>query len=180
MKRLLLLLSFLCAVPAFSAYQYDNVFQVEGGKLNVMQSANIVLNFHDIAWQTDPITNWDSITVVSSSGQNNTFDITGNSVSIGNVSQGDTLQFWLSRAGNDFYAFDHFWTNGWDSQAGVPEYFGFGGNWGPNGGSYSSFEFQVGKGSAPSGQPLPGVLASLLIGGAGGGFLAWRKKRSKN
>lgn len=167
------------AVSAFAAYQYDNIFQVSDQKLKVVQDANVVLNFHTAAWHTDSITNWDSITVVSSSGQKNTFAINGSSVDIGKVVQGDTLEFWLSKDGNDFYEFDHFWTNDWDHATGTPDYFGFGGNWGANGSNYSSFEFQVGEGSAPSGQPLPGVFAVLLIGGASGGVWTLRKKRSK-
>ncbi|MBS1368726.1 MAG: hypothetical protein HPZ91_02110 [Lentisphaeria bacterium] len=165
------------ALSSFGAYQHDNFLQLNNGRLTVAQDAGLVLNFSSGGWQ-DSITNWEALTVVSTkpdgSTVTNTVDITGNSVAVGNVSKGDSLEFWLSKNGNDFYQFDHVWGSGWDN--GMHDYLHFGANWGEWGSRYSEFQFQV-SGSAPSGQPLPGVLATLLIGGASGGMMAWRRKR---
>lgn len=175
------------ALPLMAAYQYgDYVYydQSNGNKLRVVKDGSLTLNFSPAfpAYGYN-ITDWDTLTVkatnTNGSVSTRTVGIGGSSVDIGQVMQGDSLEFYLTGKQGSTVSSD-FWGSGWDTSAGTYgsyDYLHFGSNYGVNNSKYMNQRFQVEGGPAPSGQPLPGVAISLLLGGIG--IYAARRRKAK-
>jgi hypothetical protein len=130
----------------------------------------------------------DSLIVEATDLQGNTttrtIAITGKTIDIGTVNEGDTLQFYLTGSqGTNNTVGVSVWTSG-----GAREVLHFAGNYPGEGSSttnYISVAFKIdgtpvtGGETAPTGQPLPGVLATLLVGGVGRGRLCHPEKESR-
>lgn len=183
---------FLAANSLTAAYQYDNYLTLTGNGYAVGQDSNLTLNvisWND--WRTSAITDWDSLIVEATDANGGvtttTAAITGNSINIGNVSAGDTLKFYLtgSQGTTNTGGYGN-WGSGWDTSVGTYEYVYFAGNYmdaSSSTSNYISVAFQLTGGPAtvppaPTGQPLPGALAALLVGGAGAGAFAIRRKKT--
>ncbi len=168
------------ALSSHAAYQHGDyvAFSETPGSLLVVKAGQLSLNFLDIR-HMNSIGDWSSLTVRATNPDgvvsDRTVTITGNVVDIGNFNAGDTLAFFVSDGVNTTSGFQ-LWGTGWDTQAMTYDSLVFGGNYGPNDSSFASFPFQVG-GAPASGQPLPGVVFSLLLGGACGALLLKRQKR---
>lgn len=182
---------FLTANSLLAAYQYDNYLTLTGNGYLVGQDSNLTLNvisWND--WKTSAITDWQGLIVeatdASGNVTTNTVAITGNSINIGNVNAGDTLKFYLTGTqGTTNTGGYGNWGSGWDTSVGTYEYVYFAGNYmdaSSSTSNYISVAFQItggpATGPAPTGQPLPGALAALLVGGAGAGAFAFRRKKA--
>ncbi len=176
MKKLFLLLVFVfLTFTTFAAYQYDNYLQLNRTSLNVLQNANLSLTF------ISNITDWSTfiLETIKSDGtisyQN--FEISSETINIGNVNSGDNLKFYLSNnLGETTKKNLKFWGSGWDVDYNTYEYLHFGANYSDWNSKYDIQQFQI-KGSAPTGQPLPGVLATLVLGSAG--IILIKKRKGK-
>lgn len=167
---------FLAVNSLMAAYQYGDFIELRGSSLYALSDSNINLNF------LSNISNWNTLTVQATDTlgnvTTNTVQITGQSVNIGNVQTGDNLKFFLtSNSATQGTANINWraWGSGWDVAASTYEYLHFGANYGRWGSRYVSTTFKVDGTPSPTGQPLPGALAALLVGGAG--VFAIRRKK---
>lgn len=182
---------FLTANSLLAAYQYGNYLTLTGNGFLVGQDSNLTLNvvsWND--WRTSAITDWSNLVVETTDATGNVTTnavaISGKAINIGNVSAGDKLKFYLSGAqGTTNTGGYGNWGSGWDSSANTYEYVYFAGNYmdaSSSTSNYISVAFQITGGPAtnpaPTGQPLPGALAALLVGGAGAGAFAIRRKKA--
>ncbi len=177
MKRLALLGLYLAfaLTPLFAAYQYGDYVNFNGKSLTVTKSGNLTMNFFS------PVDQWNSVTVQVTDRlgnvTNKTAQINGNQVSLGDFKEGDSLKFFLDGAqGSTTNA--QMWGSGWDQATGQYEYFYIAGNYGQWGQNYIKLPTQITGGPSnpgPVGQPLPGVLTSLALGGVG--YTVWRRHR---
>jgi hypothetical protein len=183
---------FLAANSLMAAYQYNNNYLTLNGTLKdhnenflVGTDSNLTLNI--IGLNQGSLSDWSGLIVETTNASGTTSQtvaITGNSINIGNVTAGDTLKFYLTGSqGTTNNSYDGTWGSGWDynPEAGIDmyEYLYFAGNYGQWVSGYVSVQFQI-SGTptpAPTGQPLPGALAALLVGGAGAGAFAIRRKK---
>jgi len=175
---LILLGCLFLANVSMAAYQYGDYLAVKGHSLYALSTSDLTLNF------MSNISNWDTLTVQATDAAgnvtNNTVAITGQSVNIGTVNAGDSLKFFLtSNSPVIGTAEEHWsaWGSGWDTSTASYEYLHFGANYGPWGSQYVTTTFQVEGSAAPTGQPLPGIWATLLIGGASLGAFTIRKRK---
>ncbi len=174
MKKLALTVLYCCWLGSLvAAYQYGDYVRVNEDSLSVINSGSLTLNF------ISNISVWDTmiVQVTDAAGgvRSNTMAIAGQTVDIGTYLQGDSLKFFLSgQPGTTINS--HFWASGWDSAARDYEYLHFGGNYGQWGQFYTSSIFQLEGSSAPFGQPLPGLIPTLLLSGVGISLTFIRKK----
>jgi len=179
-KFLILAIALVCFMTGntlMAAYQYQDIIGVNGNSLYAMGSYdNVTLNF------ISSIHSWDTLTIEATDTlgnvTTNTVSITGQAVNIGSISTGSDLKFYL--AGKPGTADINWkgWGSGWDVAADTYEYLHFGANYGKWGSKYVTTTFKVDGTPAPTGQPLPGALAALLVGGAGAGAFAIRRKKT--
>jgi len=173
---------FLAANSLMAAYQYGDFIGLNDSTKTLYamsNSNNVTLTF------SSNISNWDSLTVQATDAlgniSTNTVAITGQAVNIGSINAGDDLKFFLTNNSMVQGTADVNWTawgSDWDTAADTYEYLHFGANYGKWNSKYVTTTFKVEGTPAPSGQPLPGVLATLLIGGASAGAFAIRKKKT--
>ena len=164
---------------SMASYQYGDYLALRGNSLYATTNSDLKLDF------LSNISNWNTLTVQATDVLGNvtsrTVAITGQSVNIGTVKAGDNLKFFLASNSHAIGTAEENWKawgDGWDTSANTYEYLHFGANYGPWGSQYVTTTFKVDGGATPSGQPLPGVLASLLIGGASLGAFALRRRKS--
>lgn len=178
MKIFLLVVMTLFCFSLMGAYQYTNLVQINDKTLSVMKTTGLVLEFKT------PIDKWSKFLVetVKKDGSTilKTIDINGKSIDIGKVSSGDDLKFYLVNDKGDLAKSNlTFWGSGWDSKYDTYEYVHFGENYGKNDHNYVIQKFKIDE-KVPVGQPLPGVLVSLFVGGSGLWFMKKAKKINKN
>lgn len=177
MKKLLvgLILFAVGMVPAFAAYQYD----INSDGIGINENLSLVIHVTG----NDLFKNFDQFgyTVQNADGttRSETFnlaDVNGKQFEFGNFTAGEKVGFFVVKNGvvtTDFELSGHS-----DAQSLLSFYTA-------SGKVYTSFRIQVaageytGKtdGNAPSGQPLPGVLAAVLIGGGAIGAMRLRRRR---
>ena len=163
-----------------AAYQYEDIIGVNGNSLYAMGNYNdVTLTFTGLgnSWKTLTVEATDALGNVTT----NTVAITGDSVNIGSISAGSDLKFYLSDASTVQGTANvnwKGWGSGWDTAADTYEYLHFGANYGKWDNKYVTTTFKVDGTAAPTGQPLPGALAALLVGGAGAGAFAVRRKKT--
>ncbi len=184
MKKFLIiaiaLVCFMTGNTLMAAYQYQDIIGVNGNSLYAMGSYdNVTLNFisNIHSWNTLTIEATDTLGNVTS----NTVGITGQTVNIGSISAGSDLKFYLTNNSitNGTASVNwKGWGSGWDVAADTYEYIHFGANYGKWDNKYVTTTFKVDGTPAPTGQPLPGALAALLVGGAGAGAFAIRRKKT--
>ena len=193
---LLATLAFLCASVAFAqqaqvGYKFvwwdngspDNAFLIGGaGNSALTALKDTALGLTVTRWNTDDATAQFGIYTMDAGGNKLTESIysdlsLGETVISQNFSEGDRIGFWVSSEGSVF-----------DSTSGVPNDYA-GGLAGSDSfeirfdshTSYPNYILQtVGMApgeNAPKGQPLPGVLATMLLGGVC--LPIWRKFRAK-
>lgn len=185
MKVLLALVLNFAFVCCFAAFQYDNYIDFTTGDatgLKVAKDANLTLKF------TSGVQGWTSLTVqavqADGSMREHTVDIKDGAANIGDVRQGETLKFVFTNEKGQSTNVDmsKFWGSSWDVAAGMHDGLVFGGNYGQWNSQYAMIGFQI-DGSPitpnPSGQPLPGVLAALLVGGGLAGSRLLLKRRAR-
>lgn len=194
-KTLTVTLAFL-AVAASSltaAYQYGNYVQydfatnpVQNRKLTVVQDSNLTLSFLKNPYYSPngyEIGDWDSLKVEITDGTSGQktfrdFDITSTTVNIGDFMSGQSLFFYVSsKKGTTFTTQDkQLGYQFWDSSANMPDSLFFDGNYGKNNNKYAQLTFRIGGSPvAPTGQPLPGVVVSMLLGS---GFLLLKRRKA--
>lgn len=182
-KFLILAIALVCFVTGntlMAAYQYQDIIGVNGNSLYAMGNYdNVTLTFSGLSnsWKNVIVEATDTMGNVTTS----TATITGDSVNIGKISSGSNLKFYLSDASTVQGIADtnwRGWGSGWDVAADTYEYLHFGANYGKWGSKYVETTFKVDGTAAPTGQPLPGALAALLVGGAGAGAFAIRRKKT--
>jgi hypothetical protein len=174
-----------------AAYQYGDYvdYSYETGNaqastLTVVQDSSLTLNFFSNPYyspQGYTITDWATLTVqiTDSSGEQTYRDvaITDTSVDIGDFMVGDSLFFYVSGdQGSTFTTVEkHIGHQGWDTVTETPDSLFFDGNYGDWNSQYAQLSFTIdGSAQSISGQPLPGVAVSMLLGTAG---LYWMKRR---
>ncbi len=178
MKHVLILcVLFCCALAGFGAYQYNDYVSLNGTTLGILKSADYTLTFYS------PIQQWETFTVQTIAQDGtvswNTLNITGQTINIGQYTAGDNLRFFLTdRYGWTTMDNETFWGSGWNYIDDTYSFLHFGANYGWWGSQYTSQMFQITGASAPSGQPLPGVLATMLIG-TGVLFAAGSRRKKK-
>lgn len=183
MKKFMMIVAgcFLAVNSLMAAYQYGDFIGVDNWtqSLYALSDSNLTLNF------VSNISNWNTLTVQATDTlgnvTTNTVEITGQSVNIGDVKTGDNLKFFLTSNSSAHGTADINWTawgSGWDVAEWTYEYLHFGANYGKWGSRYVATTFTVDGSAAPTGQPLPGALAALLVGGAGAGAFAIRRKKT--
>lgn len=175
---------FLLGNTLMAAYQYADIIGLNDGAHTLYamsNSDNVTLTFYS------NVNNWDTLTVQATDTNGNvttnTVNITGSTANIGSLHAGDDLKFYLNNksavqgtANINWSA----WGSGWDTTTVTYEYLHFGANYGKWGSQYIETPFKV-DGTptpTPTGQPLPGALAALLVGGAGAGAFAIRRKKT--
>lgn len=176
------LLCFVTGNTLMAAYQYENIIGLNDSTktLYAMGSYdNVTLTFSGLSnsWKTLTIEATDALGNVTT----NTVAITGDSVNIGSITAGSNLKFYLSDASSVQGTADVNWTawgSGWDTTVGTYDYLHFGANYGKWDSKYVTTTFTVSGNATPTGQPLPGALAALLVGGAGAGAFAIRRKKT--
>ncbi|WPJ95805.1 hypothetical protein SH580_20510 [Coraliomargarita algicola] len=173
------------ASSVMAAYQYGDYVNYDYSSLTVVEDSSLSLDFF-IESSADgyDILDWDTLTVEITSSSNEVtlrdVSVTGTSIDIGNFVAGDSLFFFVSGdqgTTSTSYTRD-LGHRGWEysSTFNGPDSLFFGGNYGQNGSDYAQLSFRV-SGGAPqsaSGQPLPGVAVSMLMGSAG---LYWVKRK---
>lgn len=193
-----LALSIICISAAAStlsaAYQYGdyvsfNFNNNRANKLQVVSDTNLTLNFFNAPWGGyAPITSWDTLTVRNTTAGGSIVDtniaITGNSVGIGDFMAGDQLFFYVTGSTGTTLTSDQIHLHGqsWDTATSSPDWMVMDGNYGQYNSKYTQLNFRIAgapasggsSGPAPSGQPLPGVALSMLLGSGG---LYWIKRK---
>lgn len=175
---------FLLGNTLMAAYQYSDIIGLNDSSHTLYamsNSDNVTLTFYS------NISNWDTLTVQATDANGNvttnTVNITGSTVNIGSIRAGDDLKFYLTNnstvqgtANVNWSA----WGSGWDTAANTYEYLHFGANYGKwdNKSVVTQFKVNGTPAPTPTGQPLPGALAALLIGGASAGAFAIRRKKT--
>ncbi|MDQ8206511.1 hypothetical protein QEH52_03260 [Coraliomargarita sp. SDUM461003] len=190
----------LCASSLMATYQYGDYVDSEyvsydkKGKSEALTAAtdgSLTLEFVNsqdhCGTDGGDISEWKTLTVKStdSKGQVSSQDIEISGdwengsffIDIGEFSQGDSLLFYvtdargnttdISKNKNNYIGYE-------EGKKGVEDAFTFGGKYGYKGKSKVEFAFRVSGTQPASGQPLPGVAASMLMGSAG---LYWVKRR---
>lgn len=182
-KFLILAIALVCFMTGntlMAAYQYQDIIGLNGNSMYAMGSYdNVTLNF------ISNISNWATLTIEATDAlgnvTSNTVNITGQAVNIGSISAGSDLKFYLTNNSPTQGTADinwKGWGSDWDVAADTYEYLHFGANYGKWGSQYVTTTFKVDGTPAPTGQPLPGALAALLVGGAGAGAFAIRRKKT--
>lgn len=159
-KKFLVLFAMCLSVCASAAYQYE----IDWSGIHVNSNSSLIVKFTDNSF----FKNFDTFgySINGEFGKEfNTDSVKGKEFDLGSFTTGDNIGFFVSQNGtyynnfgltskdNGHYLFET-WTSDWSS--------------------YQSFDVKInGFDSTPSGQPLPGVLTSLALGGAA--LLAIRK-----
>lgn len=185
----------LAAASLMGAYQYgDYVYydynnDQQHNTLSVVADSNLTLNFITNPYYSPygyNITDWSTLTVkITDSATNQVsfrdvaIDGSSNSINIGDYMAGQNLFFYVSGSQGTTFTTQqkHIGHQGWDNSTSTPDWLFFDGNYAQYNSQYAQLSFRVeGTGLAPSGQPLPGVAASMLVGGAGLFFVKRKKK----
>ncbi|HBR94756.1 MAG TPA: hypothetical protein DEA90_11385 [Opitutae bacterium] len=191
MKKTLSLAMFGLLTGAYSlmgAYQYGDYVNYDYSKLNVIEDSSLTLDFFTESSAAGyVITDWDTLTVEITDGATGAKSlrevaIDGVSIDIGNFVAGQSLFFYVTGSEGTTLtsAAKDLGHRGWEysSTFNGPESLFFGGNYDTYGSQYTQLAFRVSGGApsspATSGQPLPGVAVSMLMGSAG---LYWVKRK---
>jgi hypothetical protein len=200
MKKMLSLslLSLIAAGSSLSAaYQYGDYvsFNFNNNRselLQVTSDTNLTLNFFSQPWdQNNKVTNWETLTVRNQTASGSVVDtnigITGTSINIGDFMTGDRLFFYVSGSQGTTLTSPNIHLHGqsWDMSTKSPDWMVMDGNYGQYNSKYTQLAFRIdgtaasgGSAPAPSGQPLPGVALSMLLGGFGLYIIKRRKAKS--
>ena len=169
MKKLLLLSLLFAAVSSFAAFQYNPKANHSGTFTFTSDSSMTIYVREGSSFQGAGF--FDLLTGELVQGT----PMADGGLFLGEFKAGDTIGVWASN-GNGAYTSIENWGGG--------EFIGI--NYNENTGYYvlswntpdgtGSFEFSLSD-QRPSGQPLPGVVATLLFGGAGAALLNRKRKR---
>lgn len=193
MKKILLgILSGLFALPAIlsAAYQYGSYNEYishDSGSIYLKQDAELTFEFSPSSHNNQSISkNWDTLTVVATSAEGqttfNTVELTGNTVNVGQYNTGDQLKLYLTNKHNVTSGAAWFGVSGWNPATQYNEYLLLNVHYNPNY-RYDLYAFKVSGEDVnlPTGQPLPGAFAALLIGGGvAGGYGLKRRIKKRN
>lgn len=183
MKKFLIiaiaLACFMVGNTLMAAYQYEDIIGLDKDAKTLYAMGkydNVTLTFSGLSnsWKTLTVEATDTMGKVTT----NTVAITGQTVNIGSISTGSDLKFYLAGKPGTADVNWTAWGSDWDVAADTYEYLHFGANYGKWGSKYVTTTFKVDGTPAPTGQPLPGALAALLVGGAGAGAFAIRRKKT--
>ncbi|MPM91022.1 hypothetical protein SDC9_138147 [bioreactor metagenome] len=182
MKKVFALLFGLFLVStSYGAYQYNEYVGLSSNPeyLSVNKSGNVTLSFESdsmLKWNTLVLTTvTDGVATVSEIG------VTGKDVNLGNLKEGSLVTFVFKNSQytsslNKFSGLDWGYNSEWPDASGVYVFHNNFGQWGTD--QYEQYRFTVGGSDSPApvGQPLPGALAALLVGGGAVGAFSLRKR----
>lgn len=188
MKKILVgMLFWLVAAQGtlWAAHQYNEYISHDDNYIYLTKDADLTLDF-GLSYQNNQALskNWDTMTIVvtSATGEvtSNTVALTGGTVDIGTYSAGDKLQLFVTNKHNITSGAAWYGVTGWNTATNYNEFLLFNVHFDPNS-RYDQYAFKVSgsEPSGPSGQPLPGALAALLVGGAAAGTFGFRKRVNK-
>jgi len=168
-----------------AAYQYNEYISHDNGFIYLNEDADLSFEFGPSYHNNQSISkNWDTMTVAvtSASGETSTRTVAlaGNTVDIGTYNAGDRLQLFVTNKHNTTSTAAWYGVTGWDPATNYNEYLLFNVHYNPNS-KYDQYAFKVSGSAASSpstGQPLPGVIASLLLGGSLLGAYGLKKRRA--
>lgn len=184
MKKLLIgtLLWLVAAQTSlWAAYQYNEYISHDSNYIYLTQDADLSFQFSSSYQNNQSISkNWDTLMIVATSASGattaNTVALTGNTVDIGTYNSGDKLQLFVTNKHNITSGAAWYGVTGWNPATQYNEYLLFNVHYDPNN-RYDQYAFKVsGSDPTPTGQPLPGALAALLIGGGAAGGYGLRKR----
>jgi len=157
----------------WAAYQYNDYISHDNNFIYLSQDADLSFEFQSSYQNNQSISkNWDTMTIVATSASGTTTSrtvaLTGGTVDIGSYSAGDQLQLFVTNKQNITSTAAWYGTTGWNPTTNYNEYLLFNVHYDPNS-HYDQYAFKV-TGTAVSsqpatGQPLPGAVAALLLGG---------------
>lgn len=168
----------------WAAYQYNEYISHDSNYIYLTKDADLSFEFNSSYQNNQSISkNWETMTIVSTSSTGtvttNTVELTGNTVDIGTYNTGDKLQLFVTNKHDVTSGAAWFGVTGWNPATNYNEYLLFNVHYNPNN-RYDQYAFKVtGSEPTPSGQPLPGVFAALLAGGAAAGTFGGLRKRVK-
>ncbi|MDD3155306.1 MAG: hypothetical protein PHS41_10595 [Victivallaceae bacterium] len=192
------ILSLLLCTGSFAAHQYTAINQNKGVGVKINETVNLSLSI-DSGALPEGVTEFGYYYLDKkgqSTGVGAAFDLnklfTAGSVSLGEFHAGESIVFWMKTSEGNYLDSYHrngkrgekyaayVGNNGATNTSAIMGYDDFSGGWGPTDGASNSLEFTISgaDASAPVGQPLPGVLATVLIGSGALGA-AWKKRSAK-
>lgn len=181
-KVLTLLVGLLLTGTSFGAYQYSEYVGLSANPqyLTVNKTGNVTLNFQD-----DRVSKWDTLvltTVTNGVASVSEISVGNKTANLGTLQEGSLVTFVFKNSQytsntNKFSGSDWGYGGEWPNASGVYVFHNNFGQWGTD--QYEAYRFTIGGSDpapAPVGQPLPGALAALLIGGGAVGAFGLRKR----
>ncbi len=169
MKKLMAVMVMMATIPTFAAYQFVSYGKYLGGHMIFDGATTISMNINSFTSGVAPVDFGYYML--------GTTDMVSLKDATASFNPGDEIGFWLRDAGGNITSTSSLSGATWMPQGSVLEngsYTMF------TGGNYPIYRYEynysIGEVTAPSGQPLPGVIAALAVGG---GVLAVRKLRRK-